>query len=458
MSAQIFYKNIGDYLSREEKLKIVGEMHDILNLEPQMEKLQPNEHGDWISQRSDAFSSFIPIEPEKKFDLNAKSFFIAYSLGIATNKDTWLYHFSIKELEKNLKTMVSFYNEQRKDFYSQNEIKNSKDFVEYDVKKINWTDLFLKDLENNVNYEIDRNKFCNALYRPFAKQNFLYEKQFLQRTYQQTKIFPTKEHKNLVICVSGIGVTKDFSVIITDKLPDIQLQANGQCFPLYWYEKRENKAQGELFKKEDEYICHSAISNFILDQAKTRYGSKVTREDIFYYVYGMLHNQDYRKTFANDLKKMLPRLPLVEDAKDFWSFSKAGHNLAELHLNYENQEKPKGVKISGIESGNFIVSKMEFLDKNKKDAIKYNSDIAISNIPAKAYEYIVNGKSAIEWVMERYAVTTHKESGIKNNPNDWAIEHNDPRYILNLLLSVITVSVKTVEIVDGLPVMRVKND
>jgi predicted helicase len=175
-------------------------------------------------------------------------------------------------------------------------------------------------------------------------------------------------------------------------------------------------------------------------------------------VYGILHQSDYRKTFANDLKKMLPRLPLVEKAVDFWAFSKAGRELADLHLNYEDQPSPKEVLINGkpipnkpFPADQLIVNQMKFPAKGQKDTIIYNSYLSISNIPQKAYQYIVNGKSAIEWIMERYAITTHKDSGIKNDPNDWAAEHENPQYILDLLLSVITVSIKIAGIVDKLP-------
>jgi predicted helicase len=294
----------------------------------------------------------------------------------------------------------------------------------------------------------------------------------VHRRGQFENIFPMPESKNLLICVHGIGGKKDFSSIITDCITDLNsLEAGAQCFPLYWYEKKE-KVQGGLFEKvEDDYIRHDAVSDFILDQAYIRYGLKVTKEDIFYYVYGLLHSPDYRKTFANDLKKMLPRLPLVEKPADFWTFSKAGRDLAELHLNYEEQKKPSEVKVSGQETGIFTVEKMKFdtqkwdgkktwgsgkwgaIDKSK---IIYNAHITISNIPEKAYRYVVNGKSAIEWIMERYAVTTHKESGIKNDPNDWAVEHNNPRYILDLLLSVITVSLKTADIINSLPKLEWK--
>ena len=161
-----------------------------------------------------------------------------------------------------------------------------------------------------------------------------------------------------------------------------------------------------------------------------------------------------RDRFTSDLKKMLPRLPLVEDVKDFWKFSKAGRALADLHINYETVSPFKGVKVKGADSEFYAVEKMRFPKKDQKDTIIYNSKITIDNIPAKAYEYVVNGKSAIEWIMERYQVTIHKESGIKNDPNDWAKEVGNPRYILDLLLSVINVSVQTVEIVEGLPKVK----
>lgn len=184
----------------------------------------------------------------------------------------------------------------------------------------------------------------------------------------------------------------------------------------------------------------------------------MSKEDIFYYVYGVLHSPDYRNTFENDLKKMLPRLPLVEDVRDFWKFSKAGRKLADLHLNYEEVPPYEGVEVSGASEEAFQlnpdlykVQKMRFPKRDQKDKIIYNSKIELNNIPEKAYEYVVNGKSAIEWIMDRYQVKTDKKSGITNDPNDWAKEHDKPRYILDLLLSIINVSVQTMDIVESLP-------
>jgi len=459
--ADIFYKDIGDYHSREEKLRLVKEAGSVLNPELEMTQITPNEHGDWISMRNSIFDEFIPLESEKKFNNKSKTFFTTYAIGVSTNRDAWVYNFSENELKNNMKRMIAFYNEQRKQCEKERKKNNTINLIDYldsDTQKISWTRSLRNDVNRNIIHKFKNEETVISLHRPFTKEYLYYDKSFIESPGIWSQLFPNNDNGNIVISLTGMGAAKDFSVIITNIIPDIQLQANGQCFPLYWYEKKE-KAQAGLFEQaEDDYIRHDAVSDFILEQAKNRYGPKVNKEDIFYYVYGILHSSDYRKIFANDLKKMLPRLPLVEKVADFWAFSKAGRELADLHLNYEEQEPPKEVLVNGkpipikqLPDSQLIVNKMSFPSKEKKDTIIYNSYLTISNIPEKAYEYIVNGKSAIEWVMERYQITTHKESGIKNDPNDWAKEHENPQYILDLLLSVIAVSVKTAEIVEGLP-------
>ena len=256
----------------------------------------------------------------------------------------------------------------------------------------------------------------------------------------------------MVICLTGITQQKEFSVLIIENLPDVQFIQNTQCFPLFFFEENNTKQKG-LFDTDEsqKYVRRDAISDFILERSKQQYGKTVTKEDIFYYVYGFLHSNEYRETFANDFKKMLPRLPLVETVTDFWAFSKAGRKLAELHLNYETVAPSPDVTVTGDDGKTYMVDKIRFPKKDQKETINYNSKITLSNIPSKAYEYVVNGKSAIEWIMERYQVSTHKESGIVNDPNDWAKEVGNPRYILDLLLSIINVSVQTVNIVNSLP-------
>lgn len=454
--ATIHYHDIGDYLSREEKLNIIKDFKSINNTSMQWKTLQPNEHGDWISSRSELFNSFIDIGNEKKS--NVKATFVTFSNGLKTNRDSWSYNFSTKVLEMNMTNMIKFYN-QEVDKVSLKVDVNYKidDLLDTNSEKISWTANLKRDAERKIKHTYNNLDIIESLYRPYCKQNLYNDKNFVERPGLSKKIFPTDKHSNIAIFVSGIGASKEFSTLITNCIPDVQLLFNGQYFPLYWYEENAQDLL-DLFKNTttDRYIRRDGVSDFILKEARVKYGHKTTKEDIFYYVYGILHSPDYRTAFEADLKKMLPRLPLVDELDDFWAFSKAGRELANLHLNYETVEPCKGVEtVFGV--GNRVdyrVEKMRFGKNGKetdKSIIFYNSQIAIHNIPLEAYDYIVNGKSAIEWIMERYAVTINKDSQIKNDPNDWAREHDDEKYIYNLLLRVITVSVETVKIVNGLP-------
>lgn len=496
--AVIHYHDIGDYLTREQKLKMVKDFRSISSQKLEWKIITPNDKADWINQRDGLFDNLIPLAPEKKFAKEQNSIFCGYSLGVGTNKDSWLYNSSIQELCNNANSMIDYYNQERQRFYCLNRnlsVKKAKDIVSFDSTKIAWTDMFLADIERNIEYSFRQENITNGLYRPYFKQRLLFQKQLIQRTYQQLKFFPTAQCANLQICVSGIGSNKDFSIIITDCIPDLQLQFNGQCFPLYWYEENKNP-QASLFDdgEIDKYIHRDGITDWILKEVRSRFGGSknITKEHIFYYVYGLLHSKQYRERFADDLKKSLPRIPIVDNVQDFMSFYKVGKELADLHLNYEqgineqvdgqdgdylffatmpmSAHKTCGVEVNGdmdIWQNDwtdetyqyFAVDKMRFAkvrdEKGKlvadKACIIYNDHIAIENIPLKAYEYVVNGKAAIEWIMERYAVTIDKASQIKNDPNAWSREHEQPRYILDLLLSVIIVSCKTVDIVKLLP-------
>jgi predicted helicase len=271
-----------------------------------------------------------------------------------------------------------------------------------------------------------------------------------------------------VIQVSGVGVSKEFSCLVTGDIPDVQLLANGQCFPLYWYKKARSDqnrclalASHEASPDEHDYIRRDGIRDEALQQFQQHYkDNTMTKEDIFWYVYGVLHSPEYRTRFAVDLKKSLPRIPLV---RDFWVFSSAGRKLGDLHLNYETVEPyPLTEEKKGLDhdpASFYRVKKMVFSKKDgepDKTAIVYNEHLTLRDIPLEAYEYVVNGKSAIEWIMERYAVTVDKESGITNDPNAWCAEHGNPRYVADLLKRIVRVSVESVRLVRGLPLSITK--
>jgi predicted helicase len=458
--AKIYYHDIGDYLNRDEKLNILKEMKSVGNDKMKWKELKPNEHGDWVNQRNESFDEFIPIQPAKKFDTKSQSFFKTYAIGVATNRDAWIYNFSEKEIEKNMSRMIDFYNQQ-KDGFAKQKKKNPKlkieDYIDTNLEKISWTVNLKKSAEKGFSYSLKKDEIIIGSYRPFSKQKLYFDKPFIERPGINPQLFPNKNTENLVISVSGIGQQKPFSLFISNNVCDLQVVDKAQCFPLYYYEESPKEKMG-LFdqgeKNQTEYIRRDGITDFIFEQAKKIYGRNVSKEDIFYYVYGILHNPEYRKMFANDLKKMLPRIPLVDEPREFWKFSKTGRALANLHINYEKVEPYGSVKVDGAEHGFFKVEKMRFPKKGQKDTIIFNSKITISNIPEKAYKYIVNGRSAIEWIMERYQVTINKDSGIKNNPNDWSEEVGNERYILDLILSIINVSVQTVDLVKELPKLK----
>lgn len=473
-AARICYHDIGDYLSREEKLRIIRNMGDISNPLMQWASITPDQHGDWFNMRSEQFKLFTPLG-DKDDKKNKKTFFVPYySNGVKTNRDVWVTNFSRATIISNLTQMISFFNEESERYYnycSNNE--NSipvEDFINTDETKISWSRAFRNDISKHRKYSFYSKALTVMQYRPFCKMNTYFHREVVNDVALIPKLFPTPNHRNLVICVSGIGVTKDFSCIITDILPDLELIGKSQCFPLYWYDDSTADI-ADLFSapqsEMDRYVRRDGVTDWILSTARKQYGSRVTKEDIFYYVYGILHAPDYRTTFAADLKKSLPRLPLVESPDDFWAFSRAGRSLAELHLGYERVEPYAGCRTlyapltnRGDEISYLIDDKMRFgkLDSKTADKriIHYNAGITIENIPLEAYDYVVNGKSAIEWVMERYAVKTDPASLITNDPNDWCREHNDPKYIYNLLLRIITVSLETMKIVRSLPKLKLE--
>lgn len=454
--AKIHYFNIGDYLSREEKLKIIRGFKTFTNSQMKLVTLHPNEHGDWISLRNDSFGTFIPLG-DKDDKTNKNTFFVPfYSNGLKTQRDAWCYNSNLILLKRNIQTHIEFYNQQREKYIAAKKADNKiilKNFVDRDSLKISWTTNIENDALKNIEHKLEDGSFEKAYYRPFFKQHVFYSSTLNERVYQIPKLFPNATFRNLVICVSANS--KDGTVLIADHIPDLHFNGDTQAFPLYYFEINSATQKG-LFDQSSEqlYSRRDGISDFIFERAQKQYGKNATKEDIFYYVYGFLHSKEYKETFANDLKKLLPRLPLVESITDFLAFSKAGRKLAELHLNYETVLPYPDAKITGEESGFYTVEKMRFPTKGQTDTIIYNSRITISNIPNKAYQYVVNGKSAIEWIMERYQIRTHKESGITNNPNDWSAEIGNPRYILDLLLSIINVSVQTVDIVESLPKLQ----
>lgn len=448
--AIIYYHDIGDYLSKDQKLALVRKFKSVDSKALKWQLIHPNEKGDWLNQRDGSFDEFIGMTPEKKFKTSSQSWFILNSRGNETGRDTWVYNYSQKALNNHINIIVNEYNK--------NVGCKSKDELNYDETKVSWTSSLISKVLKGQSIH-NENIFADAVYRPFCKMRTYRGEDLIHRYGQFREIFPTPDSKNVVICTPSVGDNKEFGCIITNSIPDLHCNQTAQCFPLYWYEESKTR-QLSLFDEnpQSDYIRHDGISNWILDEVRTRLKIKsIDKEMIFYYIYGFLHSPEYRSTFEADLKKSLPRIPIIEDVDAFNDFYQAGKALAKLHLGYENVPAYKGLEIEDTYHGkdayeHYAVSpKMRFPKKDKKDTIIYNDYITIRHIPAEAYDYIVNGKSAVEWLMERYAITIDKKSGIKNDPNDWSREHDNPSYIFDLVCSIVNVSVKTMEIVHKLP-------
>ena len=436
----IHYYDIGDYLSREQKLHIISKFSNINNIE--WKHIVPDENNDWINKQNLNYKKMIPLFGTKK------SIFDITTSGVTTARDFWVYNYSKNKLINNMETMINTYNNTI-DYLSNNEIIESKikDKIIKDEAKISWSRSLIQSLKKLKYKEVKVENIRKSLYRPFCQEWLYYSKDFNECQYKTGKVFAGK---NISIIVTGASSGKDFSSFITNTVFNFHTLSTGMSYPLYWYE--ENK---EMNLFDNDIIRHDGITNYIKNHISQKYNEQISKEEIFYYVYGILHSDDYKTTFASDLKKSLPRIPIVDTYEDFVAFSEAGKNLANLHLNYEKIKPYSKCKIFMYPGADYKVTKMKFgkSKNNNKDKtiIEYNDKITISNIPEKAYEYIVNGKSAIEWIMERYAITVDKKSGIINDPNDWCKEVNDEKYIFNLLLRIINVSIQTVDIVNSLP-------
>ncbi len=459
---KINYYEFEDCLSREEKLSIIENFIHINSV--QWNDIKPNNEGDWINQRDPIFDTFFEMGNKKNKTVN--TIFSIYSSGVKTNRDNWIYNSSVDTTASNMKSMISVYNSEVERYKIA--VKESgytgkpEDFIDFNPKRISWDGSLYPLIKSYRSGVFAKSNITQAIYRPYFKQWSYFDQMFNNRVYQMHHIFPAKGYNNLVICATGTGAIKPFSALISRFLPDLEVISKSQCFPLYWYEKAEEdeqQPQAGLFDTSEQpaehgYIKREAITDWALQSFQTEYNdTTITKEDIFFYVYGILHSPEYKERFAADLKKMLPRIPFADD---FRTFSDAGKELANLHLDYETVEPYRGLKIEKkrmvMEDDDYRVEKMVFGKKSggkDKTSIIYNPHLSIHKIPEEAYEYVVNGKSAIEWIMERYKVTVDtKKSGIRNDPNDWS---DDPKYIFELVQRIVTVSLETMKIVNALP-------
>ncbi|GHR15355.1 hypothetical protein VN0443_05900 [Helicobacter pylori] len=441
----IHYYDIGDYLKREEKLNRLANFTD-LDAIP-FETIIPNNKGDWINQREDAFAfeKLIPLKRDKK--LNNDSVFDINSMGVTTGRDPWVYNFSPDALMQNVQKCIDTYNadlerfnahfreafkQRAKGVKSDQLYKQLNDSeITTDKTKISWTRALKQKFIKNKNLQ-ESHKECIrlAIYRPFNKQWLYWDKNLNEIRSQLPKIFPNKDAQNVVINTT----IRNFSALVSDCISDSNLISPNQAYPLYYYDDLGNR--------------HYAISGYALNLFRKHYeDSSIVEEEIFYYIYAIFHHKGYLEKYKNSLAKEDPRIALSEDFKEL---SILGKELAKLHLNYESGEMHASVEYNLLENagmeGYYDVETMI----KKGDSIIYNQNITITKIPQKAFEYVINGKSAIDWVIERYKKTTDEDSLIENNPNDY----KGGKYVFELLCRVIKLSEKSVDLIEKISEKR----
>lgn len=469
-ACRIHYCDIGDYLTREEKLDIVNQatLGTI-----QWEVIKPNAAGDWINQRNAEFSDY-PILGSKQLSINGQRVFETYSSGLATSRDAWCYNFDRANLTSNVENMIDFYNSEVTRF---TELSHDRvdpvpveSIINFDLTKFSWDRVNKRGVARGKYGAFNPTGLRLGSYRPFTRQNVYFDpsQQFNNCTYQLPSIFPTSHHQNRGFYLLGIGAKKPFSVFMVDSIPDLNFYGSegGQFFPRWTYEMvggtegQLNICGSDADVDEYGYRKIDSITDEILSNYIDTYGSHVTKDDIFHYVYGLLHSPDYRSEYAADLTKMLPRIPKVDSAKDFNAFANAGLQLIDLHLGYESAEPYPLTEVvkdkAPLDSAElYRVTKMKYGTEKNKTKLVYNAWITLERIPAKAHEYVLGSRSGVDWLIDRYQIKADSKSGIINDPNAWAIEHDQPRYILDLIKRVTTVSVRTVELVAQLPKLQV---
>ncbi len=461
---QVFFHDIGDYLSREDKLKIVKDFRSIRGIGEKSgwQEIIPDAHGDWLTQRDDSLNSHIIIGAKK--EKSSHALFETYSRGLETARDAWTFNSSKSALTSKIEHCIDYYNEKLAIFINNGNRQNIDDFVKDSPRDISWSRSLRADFARLKPLDYDEGRIVSSTYRPFFKQHLYFSRRLNNVVGQMSTFFPSALTTNRVIALSGTGGRAGLSVIMMDNVPSLHVAAmdGSQCFAQTLYECEHNNEANDLFSvSAPQYGMRHGITDIGLKHFNDAYpGDAITKDDIFYYTYGLLHSEDYRRRFAENLTKELPRIPCVKKADDFWAFVKAGRALGDLHVNYETVEpyrvqlKEGDLELASIDDPVkfFRVEKMSYGKGKNRSVIHYNPNITLVDVPLEAYEYVVNGKSAIDWVMERQTVKQDKVSGIINDANDYANETiGDPRYPYDLLRRVITVSLETMKIVKSLP-------
>ena len=440
---RILYRDIGDYLSREQKLDRLREWGSIGNIDDWQE-IQPDQHHDWVAQRDAVFQALYPLGSKvAKVGKADETIFRLFSRGYETSRDAYIYNFSREACAENAHRMVSDYSAALREMYENGTSETGVDEItSRHAFHVRWDRELKNNLQRSKSVVYSQENIWTTEYRPFIKQHCYVDYLLVKTKGQQDSIFPSSNTKNRAICVPGVGSIKPFSVLVTSCMPDLELISKGQCFPRYRFRPREASS---LLKETSSLERIDNITDIALAAFRTHYQDPTMSKDaIFAYVYGVLHAPDFRARFAHDLAKALPRIPF---APDFQAFAQAGQVLATLHLNYETgPQYPLTPQVTG--TGPLFTPRAMGLAGENSSVLIVNDHLRLAGIPPEAHRYQVNGRTPLGWFIDRYRITTDKHSGIRNDPNAWFA---DEAAFIAAVERIVHLSVETVRIVEGLP-------
>ena len=456
---KIQYRDIGDYLTRDQKLEALQEAISIKGFSD-WQSIIPDKHYDWIGQRNEVFDQFYLLgSKETKDSKKDGAIFRLYSPGMATNRDAYIYNFSRDACAEKAQLMTRDYLTVVSDL-EENHGLTVEEVTHCYSLNIKLDDTLRNRLKQKKKTEFDDGYIRRVAYRPFIATNCYADYTFITRKGQMDKIFPDSSSENRVICVPGKGLKSPFSVLITDTITDLNFcEAGARCFPRWQYPRpMDTSNTTSTFQGFDEVPERiDNISDAALRSFREHYrADTISKDHIFDYIYGILHAPSYRRQFENNLKKEMPRIPF---APDFRAFADAGTALADLHLNYETCERYPNLRVEPLNNNDMFWEErpehfrlgtraMRFADKETKTALIINEHVQLTGIPEAAHRYVVNGRTPLEWFIDRYRIKQDRESGIVNDPNGW---FRNPRDLITAIERIVYVSVESTEIIEGLP-------
>jgi predicted helicase len=451
-SCVLHYLGVGDYLDRAAKLATLEE-NSLSSLE--WDTIEPNQYGDWINQRDPNYENY-PLIADKK-DRTGRTIFSIQSGGLKTNRDAWVYNSSEEKVATNVESMIDFYNSEVDRWETDGNSGKVDGFIDTDPTKISWNRADKSQLSRGRRYSYKPQAIRTSTYRPFNKQHVYLDREANDMVYRLNELFPTPEAPNTGFYLNTGGTNLPFCALGLESVPDLNFYGQGgQFFARYSYSTPAGDSLLAAPARRDN------ITDWALTEYRNTYGDDVSKDDIFFYVYGLLHSTDYRTAYQAELKKTLPRIPQVKSRESFDAFVSGGRQLFVLHTGYEDVDLyPLIETITTVAPENeferFAVTKMKYGGKSgawDKTVIKYNPHITIEGIPEEAQQYMLGSRSALDWILERYQVKTDKASSIVNDPNDWAYENDQPRYIIDLIGKITTVSLETLRIIGALPPLQ----